>query len=373
VSVSGCRIHCAQPDINDVGVFGAERIIEGKREAGFGLKVGGGLSTRPYFAADLGVFLRYDQVFPTVREIAAIFRDSEVLRQDRSRARLKFLLHDPKIGIGPERFRKLLEERLGYRLDDVGAQAIPEHTEVDHLGIRAQKQPGKFYLGIGVPAGRLSGDALFRLADIADEFSTDATVRNTNKQNFLITSIPGERLEFLKAKVRAAGFDFEPSVFRRAIVSCTGIEFCNLAVTETKEVARNAANDLEKRFPGAQKNVRIHFSGCPNNCGQNSIADIGLRGGLTKIAGKPVEVFDILLGGTTGAKRAFAETTSRKIPGAHVTDAIANLYEAFLAWSKNGGIFHDFVKSHTAEELDGIARKGLPAPPPTGIQPPLGP
>ncbi|MCX7718024.1 MAG: hypothetical protein N2111_06425 [Candidatus Sumerlaeaceae bacterium] len=360
ISISGCRLHCAQPDINDIGLYGVERTVDGRREAGFGLKVGGGLSTKPYFGADLGVFVRPDEVFRVVYAITAIYRDSEVLRQDRSKARLKFLIHDPKIGVGPERFRAMLEERLGYRLQDGGPYEIPKHTELDHLGIRPQKQPGRWYVGIGVTVGRQSGDTLLRIADIAEEFSVHASLRNTNKQNFLITHVPEDRLGALKERLKAEGLDYEPSVFKKGLVSCTGIEFCNLAITETKEFGRRVAQALEERFPGASKQVRIHFSGCPNNCGQNAIADIGFRGGLTKVDGQQVEAYDMLVGGTTGAVRAFGEVCSRKVPKDRVIEHISNLYAAFLSWSRNGETFHDFVRAHTLEQLDAIAKGGAP-------------
>ena len=360
IAMCGCRLHCAQPDINDVGLYGAVCDVDGVSRAGYGLKVGGGLSTKPYFASDMNTFLLPEEVLEVVRAITAIFRDSDILRQDRSKARLKFLLNDPKIGIGGERFRAMIEERIGRPLRQAGPFPTPHDAETDHLGIRPQKQPGLYYVGVGVTVGRLCGDDLLRLADIADEFSTASCVRNTNKQNFIITHIPEERLPRLREALAKAGFDDSPSVFKRSVVSCTGIEFCNLAITETKELGRRVAGELEQLFPGASKQVRIHFSGCPNNCGQNAIADIGLRGGLTKVAGEMVQAFDILLGGTTGGNRAFAETVSKKVPATHVTAAIANLYRAFLAWSKNGETFHEFVGAHSAEQLDAVTREGLP-------------
>ncbi len=354
ISISGCRLHCAQPDINDVGLYGAEWTVNGRTERGFGLKVGGGLSTKPYFAADLGVFLRPEEVLPVVVAITGIFRDSEILRENRSRARLKFLLHDPKIGIGPEKFRTMVEERIGYRLTDGGPYPIPKHTELDHLGICPQKQPGLWYVGVGVTVGRMNGDLLQRIADTAEEFSTHGSLRTTNKQNFLITNVPESRLEALKARLRELDLDYEPSVFKKGVVSCTGIEFCNLAITETKEFGRRVADELTARFPAAPRMVRIHFSGCPNNCGQAWIGDIGLRGGLTKVDGKSIECYDLLAGGTTGAARAFGETAIKKVPKDKVVDVVANLYEAFLGWSNNGETFHEFVKAHTLEQLADI-------------------
>ena len=360
ISICGCRLHCAQPEINDVGLYGAEFEVDGKKQVGYGLMVGGGLSTKPLFAVDMNTFLLPHEVFEAVKAVTEIFRDSEILRTDRSKARLKFLLSDPKIGVGGDRFREMIEERIGHPLRRAEPFRRPMDAETDHLGIHPQKQPGLYYVGVGVTVGRLTGDDLIRLADIADEFSTQSGIRNTNKQNFIITHIPEARLPRLREALKSAGFDDMPSVFKRSVVSCTGIEFCNLAITETKELGRRVANELEERFPDAAKQLRVHFSGCPNNCGQNAIGDIGLRGGLTKVNGEMVQAFDILLGGTTGENRSFAETVSKKIPATFVTDAIANLYRSYLGWCTNGETFHAYVKAHTPEQLDAVVREGMP-------------
>jgi len=358
ISISGCHLHCAQPDINCVGFYGARK----GSEVGFGLKVGGGLSTNPYFGADMNVFLRPEQVMPVLIAVSEIYRDALVLRENRGRARLKFLMHDPKFGMGGEAFRARIQEKLSFTLEELGAHPEPRDAETDHLGIQRQKQEGLYYVGIGVRAGRLSGDKLMQIADVAAEFSTDQSIRNTAKQNFIITNVPEAKLDALKTRLDGLNLDYKPSVFKRALISCTGIEFCNLAVTETKEVGRRVSRELEERFPDATKNVRVHFSGCPNNCGQNAIADIGLRGGKTKGAdGVMVEAFDILLGGATGGSRAFAEVTTRKFPSDKIAWAIGNLYEAYTKWCSNGEIFQQFVRAHTKEQLDAIAR-GLPIP-----------
>lgn len=363
ISISGCRIHCAQPEINCVGFYGAEH----NGEAGFGLKIGGGLSTNPYFGADMGVFLRPEQVLPVLTAISEIYRDAPQLRENRGRARLKFLMHDPKIGIGPEAFRARIEEKIGYPMENGGPYPFPRDAETDHLGIAPQKQDGLWYVGVGVRAGRLSGEKLLRIADLAEEFSTTSTIRNTNKQNFIIVDIPEAKLDALKARLHEYELDYQPSIFKKTLVSCTGIEFCNLAVTETKELGRRVSRELDERFPGATKKVRVHFSGCPNNCGQNAIADVGLRGGKTKNSeGQMIDAFDILLGGGTGSDRAFGELTTKKFPADRIGWAIGNLYQGFLDWAAGDEdrTFHDFVKAHTKEQLDAVA-KALPLPEPS--------
>ncbi len=358
ISISGCRQRCAQPQINDIGIYGVERKVDWHYEYGFGLMVGGGLSTRPYFAADLKVFLHYDQVFEVVREIAAIFRDSDVLRQDRGKARLKFLIHDPKIGLGAEGFLSLLEQRLGYALTRFEAPPAPTDTEDDHLGIHPQKQEGLYYIGAGVTSGRSSAEKLLRLADIVDRYSKCATLRNTNKQNFIVTHVAEEDVPRVVTELEALGYSPRPSTFRRFMVACTGTEFCNLAITETKALSLQLSRTLEEALPGFQRKVRIHISGCPNNCGQTAIADIGLRGGLTKVDGQPVEVYDIQLGGGTGSKPRFAETIVRKVPASDLAPALIRLCKAYDSWAKNGETFRDFVDAHAPNELAAFLTQG---------------
>jgi sulfite reductase (ferredoxin) len=358
ISISGCHLQCNQPDINCVGFYA----VRDGNEVGFGLKVGGGLSTNPYFGVDMGVFLQPEEVIEVLRAISEIYRDAPQLREGRHRARLKFLVHDPKFGIGGPAFRARIEEKLGRKMRDGGPYPSPRNAETDHIGIQKQKQEGLYFVGIGVRAGRMTGQKLMNIAAVAEEFSTNQTIRNTNKQNFIITNVPEDKLEQLKARLDEFDLDYRPSVFKRALISCTGIEFCNLAVTETKEVGRRVSRDLEERFPNATKNIRIHFSGCPNNCGQNAIADIGLRGGKTKGPdGQMIEAFDILVGGATGEQRAFAEVSTKKYPSDKIADAIGNLYQSYLDWSSNGESFQEFVRAHTKEQLDAIAR-GLPTP-----------
>lgn len=364
-SVCSCHMQCAQPEINEVGFYGVKK----GDKVGYGLMVGGGLSTKPYFGAEMGVFVNPgDETIKVAHAISSIYRDTNILRENRGKARLKFYLHDPKIGIGGPAFRELIEERLGYKLEEGVPNPAPREAETDHLGIHEQKQEGYYYVGLGVRAGRLTGKKLLALADIVEEFSDTKVGRNTNKQNFIITHVPAAKLDALKVRLDEAGFDYKPSVFKRSLISCTGIEFCNLAVTETKEVGRRVSRELEERFPEAARNVRIHFSGCPNNCGQNAIADIGLRGMKTKGPdGVMIEAYDILVGGGTGNDRAFSEVCVKKYPGHDIATAIGNLYEAYCNWASNGQTFRDFVRAHSKEVLGAIA-KNEPLPEPEAAQ-----
>ncbi len=366
-SVCSCHMQCAQPEINEVGLYGVKK----GDKLGYGLMVGGGLSTKPYFGADLNVFLNPgEEVMKVAHAISELYRDADILRKNRGQARMKFYIHDPKIGVGPEAFLKMIEEKIGYKLEEGVPNPAPKDAETDHLGVQPQKQEGFYYVGIGVRAGRLTGEKLIQIADLAAEFSDTQVTRTTNKQNIILTHIPEARLDELKQRMDALDFDYNSSVFKRNLISCTGTEFCNLAVTETKEVGRRVSRELEERFPGATRNIRIHFSGCPNNCGQNAIADIGLRGMKTKgPEGVMIEAYDILVGGGTGTDRAFSEVCVKKYPGHNITEALANLYGGYIGWATNDQTFRDYVRAHSKEQLGAIAKNEPMPEPVTEISP----
>ena len=164
ISVTGCSHWCSYPEINDVALTAVRDLYSG--HVGFSLRVGGGLSTRPLLAPRLGVFVRPDQALAVVKGVSEIFRDSDVLRQNREKARLKFLFLDH--GWTPERFQGALEDRLGFRLDPAVPEILPDEAYRDHVGIHAQKQAGLVYAGLPILRGRLSPDEMRAVADLAE-------------------------------------------------------------------------------------------------------------------------------------------------------------------------------------------------------------
>ncbi|HEU5410180.1 MAG TPA: hypothetical protein VFU57_04100, partial [Candidatus Acidoferrales bacterium] len=170
ICITGCRLWCSYPEINDLALTAVERSRNGRGEPGFSLRVGGGLSTQPHFALPLGVFVRPEQTLPVIRAVTEIFRDSAVLRESRERARLKFLfLHH---GWTATRFLQELECRLGYPLEPhEGLEEIPDDVHRDHAGIHPQKQPGLCYVGVSVERGRITAGQLRAAADLAERFA----------------------------------------------------------------------------------------------------------------------------------------------------------------------------------------------------------
>src|SRR5439155_731915 len=165
VSISGCRAWCTYPEINDIGFTAVRHPATG--EIGFAVRVGGGLSTDPHLGVKLDAFVTRAQALAVFRAIAEIFRDSDVLRQNRERARLKFLFLQH--GWTAERFKAAIEERLGAPLAPGVDDDPPDDAYRDHVGVHAQRQPGYSYVGVAVLRGRLTAEQMRIAADLGIE------------------------------------------------------------------------------------------------------------------------------------------------------------------------------------------------------------
>lgn len=340
VSISGCCIHCAQPDINCLAFFGVRR----GSEVGYGLKVGGGLSSAPKLSVHVPVFLKPEQVWPVARAVSIIYRDNGY-RHTRTRARLKFLAAD----WGAEKLQQEIEAILGYKLENHTEWDFPRDPETDHIGIHKQKQGDLYWVGICFPGGRIRDSHLAHLADLAEKYAAPGqdALRCTNKQNLLLLNIPEKNLDALKRDLDALGLDYAPSNFRKGCVSCTGIEFCNLAVAETKNRMMRLVEQLEAQSGWYKGKIRIHFSGCPSSCGQHQIADIGFRGAKTKVNGEMVDAYDCFIGGRLGATRRFNELLKGKIIAEDVhlfIDRLLRVYDSLKQGDETFAEFTDRVK-----------------------------
>jgi len=354
ISLAGCCIHCAQPDINCVGLFGVKRVIDGVSEAGYGIMLGGGLSAAPHLAQTLPVFIKPDQAWPVVEAVAKIFRDNGY-RLKRTRARFKFLVAD----WGVERLTAELQALLPFKLESHTDFFIPKDQETDHLGIHPQKQQGLFWVGVSFPGGRLYQGKLALLGELAAKYCAPGkdAIRLTNKQNALILNVPEVNLPALNAELEKNGFPCEASNFRKGCVSCTGIEFCNLAVAETKNRMMELVGQLETTSGWYTDKIRIHFSGCPSSCGQHQIADIGFRGARTKVDGQVVDAYDAFIGGRLGQNRRFNELLKGKIIAKDVHLFIDQLLRVFDSKRIGGETFADFCDRVPKEEI--LAALGL--------------
>ncbi len=328
MSITGCPVWCSYPEINDIGLTGVERFLDGKREVGFSVRVGGGLSADPHLAVRLNAFVRWEQVLPVVRRITELFRDQDCLRENRKRARMKHLFTEH--GWTAEHFLEELNHRLGFELEPAAEEFPPLDVYRDHVGIHPQKQTGLFYVGAAVLRGRITPEQMRAAADLADRFG-NGELRTTSMQNLLIVNVPRANTEALAKELGVAGLRVSASPFWRGAIACTGTEFCKLAITETKGFARWVVEELEERIPGFDQQLKLHVTGCPNACGQHWIADIGLEGKKIKDGNEFIDAYYFCVGGAVGEHQAIARQVGFRCPAREVPLAIERLLRAYLA------------------------------------------
>jgi sulfite reductase (ferredoxin) len=297
-------------EINDISFLGVEHPDYGP---GFDLWVGGGLSTNPMLAQRLGVWVPLAEVPDVWAGVVGIFRDYGY-RRLRHRARLKFLVAD----WGVEKFREVLEkEYLGRSLVDGPAPALPDKP-IDHIGVHKQRD-GRFYVGAAPVVGRISGTQLVQLADVVEAHGS-GRVSLTPYQKLLVLDVPEDRVESLVTGLRGIGLEARPSTWRRATMACTGIEYCKLAIVETKARGQELVARLEERLGDIDAEITININGCPNACARTQTADIGLKGQLViGPDGRQVEGFQVHLGGALGMAQGQTAGFGRKLRGLKTT------------------------------------------------------
>lgn len=342
ITLSGCATQCTYPEINDIGIT---PVIHGDGRKGFKIQVAGGLSTRPHFAVPLNVFLGRDQIVPVVRGVACLFRDREELRQKRERARLKFLFLDH--GWDRNRFEEELRGYIDFPLEPwvpIEEGVHPAHTVRDHMGFFSQVGRERLhYVGLPINQGSLNPELFKRISELSESCG-DGHIRLTPQQNVVMTGISYRKIEELKDAMTVLGIPLDSHSFLSRTVSCTGKTYCRLALVETKSFARSMAETLDRKYPTPTRPINIHVTGCPNDCGQQRIAEIGLQGGQFKDSeGTLRDGFDLFLGGQTGTVKAFNSRVGIRLDADHATKAISDLIEIFESESEEEEDFRSFV------------------------------
>ncbi|MFD7909842.1 nitrite/sulfite reductase [Streptomyces sp. NPDC059752] len=308
-AVSGSPLLDVAHEINDIAFVGVHHPEHGP---GFDVWVGGGLSTNPKLGVRLGTWVSLDEVPDVYEGVISIFRDYGY-RRLRNRARLKFLVAD----WGPVKFRQVLEdEYLKRKLTDGPAPAQPSGQWRDHVGVHQQKD-GKFYVGFAPRVGRVDGATLTKIADVAQQHGS-GRLRTTAEQKMIVLDIEADQVGSVVGALEALDLRVKPSPFRRGTMACTGIEFCKLAIVETKARGASLIDELERRLPDFAEPLTININGCPNACARIQVADIGLKGQLVlDDDGNQVEGYQVHLGGALGLEAGFG----RKVRGLKVTSA----------------------------------------------------
>ncbi|MBP0936925.1 MULTISPECIES: nitrite/sulfite reductase [Streptomyces] len=343
-AVSGSPLLDVAHEINDIAFVGVEHPEHGP---GFDVWVGGGLSTNPKLGVRLGTWVSLDEVPDVYEGVISIFRDYGY-RRLRNRARLKFLVAD----WGPAKFRQVLEdEYLERKLTDGPAPAQPSGQWRDHVGVHRQRD-GRFYVGFAPRVGRVDGATLTKIADVAARHGS-GRLRTTAEQKMIVLDIEADRVESVVAALEALDLRVKPSPFRRGTMACTGIEFCKLAIVETKARGASLIDELERRLPEFAEPLTININGCPNACARIQVADIGLKGQLVlDDDGNQVEGYQVHLGGALGLEAGFGrKVRGLKVTSAGLPDYVERVVTRFQEQREDGERFAAWVTRAKDEDL----------------------
>lgn len=350
-TVAACPAHCNGPEIHDVALIGVRQ--QGRN--GYALWVGGGLSSVPRIARDLGVFVPFEEALEAARGLTDIWRADLRYRISRAKARFKFMVDDD----GPELIRQKLEAHLGRRFEDLAESPRPR-GRTDHLGVRRQKSlPGDGELWtVGVPVfpGLISGGQMECLAGLLTE---EMGVRITREQNLILTHVPAGRVAGLSAAVSALGFPLDVNPVRGTAIGCTGEPHCNFAVGPTKTKLTEIVESLEQRFGNRISDLRIYLDGCPHACGQHWVGDLGFQGTTRNSETGKIVSYDIILRGKLGPDAAIGRPILRRIPSAEVVPQVHRLVALWLAERAEGEGLPEYYRRQPDDRILAVAAGGV--------------
>jgi sulfite reductase beta subunit-like hemoprotein len=329
IAITACADACAAPEINCVALVGAIR----DGEEGFGVLVGGGLSSVPRIARDLGIWVPKAEAVTVLAAILDEWREDLRYRVSRVKARLKFMVDD----LGPEGIRQRVERRLDRRFDDFTLPALPRPS--NHLGVHEE------WVGVPVHLGLITGDQLIGLAELGHE------VRITRQQNLVLVG---------NADVDALaqlGLPVDAGELRGDAIACTGEPHCNFSVTETKSRMDGLVRLLEDRFPrGSLDGLRLHLDGCPHACAQHWVGDLGFQGTTVRDdEGKRRQAYDVYLRGSLDRPAAIARPVFRRVPSDELDDAVVGLVSGWVERRSAGETFRAWCDRTTDDELAELA------------------
>jgi sulfite reductase (ferredoxin) len=344
-SISACAGRCNAPEINCVSLVGA---IRDGRE-GFAVLVGGGLSSVPRIARELGVFVPKEEAVEVLAAITGAWSDDLKYRVSRVKARLKFMIDD----IGPEGMRERVEARLGRTLEDYRLEPL-DGQPATHLGVHEQKQAGLHTIGVPVHLGLVSGDQLIAVAEIAERLGGD--VRLTRQQNFVLAGVPAAGLDATAAELETLGFPLDLNGVRGNSIACTGEPHCNFSVTETKTRLGALIDALEERFGDRIAELRLNLDGCPHSCAQHWVGDLGFQGTTARDdEGVRRQAYDIFVRGSLGPGAAIGRPLFRRVLSEELDAAVHGLVGGWLDTRADSESFTEFSRRLTDDELGALA------------------
>jgi sulfite reductase beta subunit-like hemoprotein len=352
IAITACPDACSAPEINCIALIGA---IKDGRE-GFGVLVGGGLSSVPRIAKDLGIWVAKEDAITLLTAMLDEWREDLRYRVSRVKSRLKFMIDD----IGPEGMRALVEKRLGRTFEDFTLPHLPPAN--NHLGVHDQSD-GRHYVGVPVHLGLVTGDQMIALADLAESLGGD--VRLTRQQNFVLTNVAADRLDEVTAKLAEIGLPLDAGTLRGDAVACTGEPHCNFSVTETKSRMDGLVQLLEERFGKDADGLRLNLDGCPHACAHHWVGEIGFQGTTVRDEdGKRRQAYDVYLRGSLDRPAAIGRPVFKRVPTEELDDAVVGLVGGWVAQRSAGESFREFADRTSDEDLGLLAgRAAAPARP----------
>jgi len=335
ITISADPTQCNAPDFHCIALVGAMR----DGAPGFAFRVGGGLSSAPRIARDLRMFVPIADALAVTRAILDIWREEPRYRLSRVKARIKFMVDE----LGPEKLRAMVVERVGK---DYGDFPAPEpEGEAVHLGIKAQRQAGKSYIGFPVHQGLVNGQQMLQLADLSESYG--GGFRVTRQQNFVLSDVPSDRVEEVIAAVTRIGFPIDVNGIRGLGIGCTGQPLCNFAVASTKSRLDEVVTHLETVFGNDVQDLRVQVDGCPHACAQHWVADIGLQGTTPRergAAGEKLEAYEIYLRGGVGKDPQIGKAILRRVPAEKVATYVERLVRDYLEKRQPGERFNQYTR-----------------------------
>jgi sulfite reductase beta subunit-like hemoprotein len=344
ITIAACAHRCNAPEINCISLIGA--VHDGVE--GFAVQVGGGLSSVPRIARDLGAFVPKDEAVDVLRVLLDAWKEDLRYRVSRVKARMKFMVDD----YGADGMRAEVERRLSRRLVDF--DLTPPGEIADHIGVHPQKQAGLHYIGVPVHLGLMSGAQMLAVADLAERLGGD--VRLTRQQNFVVAGVPEAEVDGTVAELGEIGFPLDVNHVRAASIACTGEPHCNFSVTETKPRMGQLIDRLEERFGTKIADLRLHLDGCPHACAQHWVGDIGFQGTTVRDeAGRRRQAYDVFLRGGLGPDAAVARPVFRRVPSEELDETVERLVGGWLDGRAGKESFRAFCDRTSDDELGVLA------------------
>ena len=333
VGISACSKHCMGHEIQDLS-FTAVKVNDAVL---FDVSVGGGLASNKEIATHIG-YVTKEQILEVVKVVSVIYKEHG-LREKRTKARLGHLIAD----WGIEKFTNEIENNLGYKLQATQVQEYTTYAKREHFGVHSSKIDNTSYIGCAINGGKLGASGLDSLAN-ALESAGATTIKATSTQNFIIIDVPTQNTKALVEELATFKIDANPSAFKARTLSCTGLNFCKFAVSETKDKAVELSEYLEAKFPDFEDTLSISLNGCPNSCAHPHIVDIGLLGAKVKNEeGVTIPGFELILGGNLeGTNSSFGQKAKLKVRPDQVNAVVEKIVSTYI--ESEHTVLHDFMK-----------------------------